>query len=56
MPCGTDSPIISRVPEIFAEFRGKNLEILWRDSRDGFKAKEFQSQCDGHANTLTVIF
>jgi hypothetical protein len=37
------------------EFRGKGLEVLWRGSRDGFKAKDFHRQCDGHGNTLTVI-
>jgi hypothetical protein len=50
-----DSRVISGFPEIFAEFRGKRFEILWRGSRDGFKAKEFHRRCEGHANTLTVI-
>jgi hypothetical protein len=50
-----DSLIISDFPEIFAEFRAKRFKILWRGSRDGFKAKEFHGRCDGHANTLTVI-
>jgi hypothetical protein len=50
-----DSRIISDFPEIFAEFRGKRFEILWRGSRDGFKAKEFHRRCDGRPNTLTVI-
>jgi hypothetical protein len=50
-----DSQIISDFPEIFAEFRKNQISILWRDSRDGFKAKEFHRRCDGHANTLTVI-
>jgi hypothetical protein len=50
-----DSQIISDFPEIFAEFREKHFEILWRGSCDGFKAKEFHRRCDGHANTLTVI-
>jgi hypothetical protein len=50
-----DSQIISSFPEIFAEFRGKHFEILWRGSRDGFKAQEFHRRCDGHSNTLTVI-
>jgi hypothetical protein len=49
------SEIISDFPEIFAEFRGKRFEILWRGSRDGFRATEFHGRCDGHANTLTVI-
>jgi hypothetical protein len=50
-----DSRIISDFPEIFAEFRGKQISFLWRGSRDGFKAKEFHRRCDGHSNTLTVI-
>jgi hypothetical protein len=50
-----DSQIISAFPEIFAEFQGKRFSLLWRGSRDGFKAKEFHVRCDGHANTLTVI-
>jgi hypothetical protein len=43
------------VPEIFAEFRKKHFDLLWRGSRDGFKPQEFHGRCDGHANTLTVI-
>jgi hypothetical protein len=50
-----DSQIISDFPEIFAEFGGKRFSVLWRGSRDGFKAKEFHRRCDGHANTLTVV-
>jgi hypothetical protein len=50
-----DSRIISDIPEIFAEFRGKRFEILWRGSRDGFEAQEFHRRCDGRANTLTVV-
>jgi hypothetical protein len=50
-----DSQIISDIPEIFAEFRGKRFSLLWRGSRDRFKVSEFHRRCDGHANTLTVI-
>jgi hypothetical protein len=50
-----DSRIISDIPEIFAEFRGKRFSLLWRGSRDGFNAQEFHGRCDGRANTLTVI-
>jgi hypothetical protein len=42
-----DSRIISDFPEIFAEFRGKRFEILWRGGRDGFGAREFHRRCDG---------
>jgi hypothetical protein len=50
-----DSRIISGIPEIFAEFRKKQIYLLWRGSRDGFGSKEFHRRCDGHTNTLTVI-
>jgi hypothetical protein len=50
-----DSRIISAIPEIFAEFRKNQISLLWRGSRDGFKAQEFHGRCEGHANTLTVI-
>jgi hypothetical protein len=51
-----DSLIISNIPDIFAEFRGKQFSLLWRGSRDGFGASAFHLRCDGHGNTLTVIF
>jgi hypothetical protein len=54
-PPPPDSRIISDFPEILAEFKKKRFSLLWRGGRDGFKAQEFHSQCDGHANTLTVI-
>jgi hypothetical protein len=50
-----DSQIVREFPEIFAEFRGKCFNILWRGSRDGFGSQEFHGRCDDHANTLTVI-
>jgi hypothetical protein len=50
-----DSVIISDFPAIFAEFRGKRFQNLWRRGRDGFGARDFDGRCDGHANTLTVI-
>jgi hypothetical protein len=50
-----DSRIISGFPEIFADFRGKQISLLWRGSRDGFRAQTFHRRCDWHANTLTVI-
>jgi hypothetical protein len=55
-PVFHDLRVISDFPEIFAEFRGKRFSLLWRGSRDGFGASEFHGRCDGHANTLTVIF
>ena len=33
----------------------QKLELKYRASRDGFKASDFHSHCDGIPNTLTVI-
>jgi len=35
--------------------QGLKWELKYRASRDGFKASDFHSNCDGIANTLTVI-
>jgi hypothetical protein len=43
-----DSRIILNFPEIFAEFQGKWISLLWRGSRDGFGASEFHRRCEGH--------
>jgi hypothetical protein len=50
------SIILSNFAEAFTEFREKRFWLLWRGSRDGFTAEEYQRRCDGHANTLTVVF
>jgi len=34
---------------------GQLTEVLWRGSRDGFKAIDFHSRCDGHGNTVMVV-
>jgi hypothetical protein len=54
-PAGFASLIIADFPALFAEFRGKGFTLLWRGSRDGFRAGDFHDRCDGHANTLTFI-
>jgi hypothetical protein len=51
-----DSLILSEYPPLFEEFHMKRWTVLWRGSRDGFTAEEFHRRCDGHANTLTLIF
>jgi hypothetical protein len=55
-PTFPDLRIMSDIPKIFAEFRGKLFSLLWRGSRDGFSASKFHGRCDGQANTLTLIF
>jgi hypothetical protein len=49
------SLIVPQGPALFAEFRGKRFTLLWRGSRDGFRARNFHDRCDFHANTLTLI-
>jgi hypothetical protein len=50
-----DSLIISEIPPLLHDFEGKQWKLLWRGSRDGFRARGFHERCDGSANTLTVI-
>jgi hypothetical protein len=33
-----ESQVLCGFPEIFAEFRRKHFELLWRGSRDGFRS------------------
>ena len=33
----------------------KNFKLLFRASRDGFRASDFHSKCDGKSNTLTLV-
>jgi hypothetical protein len=47
--------IVHELPKLFAEFAEKRFALLWRGTRDGFSAKEFESRCDGHGDTLTLI-
>jgi hypothetical protein len=50
-----DPRVVSDFPRLFDEFRGKRFALLWRGSRDGFRAGDFHGRCDGRANTLTLI-
>jgi hypothetical protein len=54
-PSVWESAIVSIFPKILGEFCGNKFSLLWRGSRDGFKATQFHCRCDGHANTLTLI-
>jgi hypothetical protein len=51
-----DSLVIPKIPVLFArEFRGQEFRLLWRGTRDGFRAARFHEKCDNHRDTLTVI-
>jgi hypothetical protein len=50
-----NSVIVPDFPKLFEDFKKKQFPLLWRGSRDGFRARDFHRRCDGHANTLTVI-
>jgi hypothetical protein len=50
-----DSTIISAIPEIFSVFDQKSFRLLYRGSRDGYRATAFHNHCDGRPNTVTLI-
>jgi hypothetical protein len=50
-----ESRVVRDVPELFGEFCAKRFSLLWRGHRDGVRALDFYSHCDGYTNTLTVI-
>jgi hypothetical protein len=50
-----DSLIISELPPLLSDLKNKHFKLLWRGSRDGFRAIDFHRCCDGHPNTLTFI-
>jgi hypothetical protein len=47
--------IINDYPMILKEFAGKTWTLLYRGSRDGFRASNFHEKCDNRTNTLTLI-
>jgi hypothetical protein len=55
IPVGWNSTIVPEFPKLFEYFEEKQFTLLWRGSRDGFRARDFHSRCDCHANTLTMI-
>jgi hypothetical protein len=54
-PPGFASLIVADFPALFAEFGGKRFALLWRGSRDGFRARDFHGCCNRHAPTLALI-
>jgi hypothetical protein len=54
-PLRLESRIITELPRAFALFNGKRSQLLWRGTRDGFRAADFHAKCDGHQNTLTIV-
>jgi hypothetical protein len=49
------SLIVADFLALFAEFRRKRFSLLWRGSRNGFRAHHSHRRCDGHAPTLVLI-
>jgi hypothetical protein len=41
-------------PDIFQEFNGKQISLLFRGSDEHFDWETFRRRCDGRTNTLTV--
>jgi hypothetical protein len=50
-----ESLSLGAIPSELSELCGQSLELLYRGSRDGFRASNFHDKCDGRLNTVTVI-
>jgi hypothetical protein len=50
-----ESLIVDNYPTILKEFRKNPWKLLYRGSRDGFKASDFHGKCDNESNTVTLI-
>jgi hypothetical protein len=50
------SQVLSELPNTFEEFQGKAFTLLWQGTEDGFGKGPFYEKCEGHSNTLTVIW
>jgi hypothetical protein len=50
-----DSKVISKLPDILNEFGNRRLKLLYRGTRDGFRATDFHGKCDGQSHTITLI-
>ncbi len=47
-----EEEIIEKVKELTNK---KITKLIYRGSKDGFKASTFHSKCDGHSNTIIII-
>jgi hypothetical protein len=52
---GFESLIVKDYPKILNDFENKVWKLLYRGSRDGFRASNFHGKCDNESNTLTLI-
>jgi hypothetical protein len=53
-----ESMLISEFPSLFHRvkaLRNKKWTLLYRGSRDGFRASDFHHRCNGQSNTVTII-
>jgi hypothetical protein len=50
-----DTMIMKDYPNILKDFKRKHWTLLYRGSRDGFRASKFHEKCDKERNTLTLI-
>jgi hypothetical protein len=49
------SLILRTCPSPLQQFEKKTWQLLYRGTRDGFRSSHFHRNCDGSANTITVI-
>jgi hypothetical protein len=52
---GFNSKILSEIPPVLSEFENKRWILRYRGTRDGFRASNFHSKCNGKKNTITII-
>jgi hypothetical protein len=54
-PSAARSTILKVFPSVLRDFRGRKWTLLYRGSRDGFRASNFHGKCDGQSSTVTII-
>jgi hypothetical protein len=54
-PSRWNSAIVADFPKLLEDLKQKQFTLLWRGSRDRFRAYDVHNRCDGHPNTLTVM-
>jgi hypothetical protein len=50
-----DSTILTTLPSVLDEFWEKQWKLIYRGSKDGFRASDFHGKCNGIGNTVTII-
>jgi hypothetical protein len=49
------SVILNEIPSVLNEFEGKQWQLLYRGTADGFSSSAFHNKCNDQSNTVTII-